>query len=40
MWRDLGRFCAKYKIPLRHPTEFPGNGLLAVRAALTAEAEG
>ncbi len=33
MWRDLARICAAQKIPLRHPTSFPRNGLLAARIA-------
>src|ERR1700690_1053933 len=33
MWRDLERICAKADIPLRHPSRFPRNGLLAARVA-------
>lgn len=33
MWRDLERTCASQGIPLKHPTEFPRNGLLAARVA-------
>jgi 2-hydroxychromene-2-carboxylate isomerase len=33
MWRDLERICAKANIPLRHPSRFPRNGLLAARVA-------
>lgn len=40
MWRDLARICAKYDLPLRHPSRFPRNGLLAARVALVAAEEG
>ncbi|HXC50171.1 MAG TPA: 2-hydroxychromene-2-carboxylate isomerase [Candidatus Limnocylindrales bacterium] len=33
MWRDLARICAAQNIPLRHPTSFPRNGLVAARIA-------
>jgi 2-hydroxychromene-2-carboxylate isomerase len=33
MWRDLERLCARYELPLRRPTVFPRNGLLAARVA-------
>ena len=33
MWRDLERICAKADIPLRHPSRFPRNALLAARVA-------
>jgi 2-hydroxychromene-2-carboxylate isomerase len=33
MWRDMERLCEKEHIPLRRPTEFPRNGLLAARVA-------
>jgi uncharacterized protein (DUF924 family)/2-hydroxychromene-2-carboxylate isomerase len=33
MWRDLERICAANGLPLRRPTVFPRNGLLAARAA-------
>ena len=33
MWRDLERICAAEGIPLRRPTVFPRNGLLAARVA-------
>ncbi len=33
MWRDLERLCAKYGLPLKRPTQFPRNGLLAARVA-------
>ena len=34
MWRDLERLCARYGLPLRKPSVFPRNGLLAARVAL------
>ncbi len=33
MWRDLARLCARQGLPLRRPTQFPRNGLLAARVA-------
>jgi 2-hydroxychromene-2-carboxylate isomerase len=33
MWRDLARVCAADGIPMRHPSQFPRNGLLAARVA-------
>ncbi len=33
MWRDLERVCASLEIPLRRPSVFPRNGLLAGRVA-------
>jgi 2-hydroxychromene-2-carboxylate isomerase len=33
MWRDLARICARQGIPLRRPSVFPRNGLLAARIA-------
>ena len=33
MWRDLERICAAHEIPLRRPSQFPRNGLLAARVA-------
>jgi len=33
MWRDLERVCHAEGIPLRRPTQFPRNGLLAARIA-------
>ena len=33
MWRDLERLCAEQGLPLRRPTRFPRNGLLAARVA-------
>lgn len=35
MWRDLERLCRKHNLPFRRPPEFPQNGLLAARIALT-----
>lgn len=35
MWRDLERLCRKHNLPFRQPPEFPQNGLLAARIALT-----
>src|SRR5215468_8509234 len=34
MWRDLERICAKQGVPLRRPSCFTRNGLLAARVAL------
>ncbi len=31
MWRDLARICAAQTLPLKRPTQFPRNGLLAAR---------
>lgn len=33
MWRDLTRVCASLDLPLRRPSQFPRNGLLAARLA-------
>jgi 2-hydroxychromene-2-carboxylate isomerase len=33
MWRDLARLCAAGGLPLRQPSRFPRNGLLAARVA-------
>jgi 2-hydroxychromene-2-carboxylate isomerase len=33
MWRDLERVCAALSLPLRRPSQFPRNGLLAARVA-------
>ena len=33
MWRDLERICAAEQLPLRRPSRFPRNGLLAARVA-------
>ena len=40
MWRDLERICAAEHLPLRRPSVFPRNGLLAARVALIARDEG
>lgn len=40
MWRDVERLCEKYGIPFNKPSEFPRNGVLASRIAITAEEEG
>jgi len=34
MWRDMDRLAADYGLPLRHPSAFPRNGLLAARVTL------
>lgn len=39
MWRDMERLCARYALPLRQPTRFPRNGLLAARATCLGAAE-
>ena len=39
MWRDLDRVCAKHGVPLRRPSRFPRNGLLAARVALLGAGE-
>ena len=39
MWRDLERLCARMGLPLRRPSRFPRNGLLAARVALAGAAE-
>src|SRR6185369_2566557 len=39
MWRDLERICAKEGIPLRRPSRFPRNGLVAARVACAAASE-
>jgi 2-hydroxychromene-2-carboxylate isomerase len=33
MWRDLERLCRREGLPLRRPSRFPRNGLLAARVA-------
>jgi len=38
MWRDLDRICERLGIPLRRPSQFPRNGLLAARVATAAAA--
>jgi 2-hydroxychromene-2-carboxylate isomerase len=40
MWRDIERICAAERLPLRRPSVFPRNGLLAARVALIANDEG
>ena len=37
MWCDLERTCARLGLPLRRPTQFPRNGLLAARVATAAD---
>jgi 2-hydroxychromene-2-carboxylate isomerase len=39
-WRDVQRLCAAETLPLRLPSAYPRNGLLAARVALIAVAEG
>jgi 2-hydroxychromene-2-carboxylate isomerase len=39
-WRDVQRLCAVEALPLRLPSTYPRNGLLAARVALVAVAEG
>jgi len=39
-WRDVERQCAAAGLPLRLPTTYPRNGLLAARVALIATDEG
>jgi 2-hydroxychromene-2-carboxylate isomerase len=39
MWRDMERLCEEANIPLRRPTVFPRNGLLAARVACIAETQ-
>lgn len=39
MWRDMARLAADYGLPLRHPTAFPRNGLLAARVTLAHESQ-
>ncbi len=39
MWRDLARICEREGIPLRRPSRFPQNGLLAARVACLAALE-
>lgn len=33
MWRDLDRICRSLDLPLRRPSQFPRNGVLAARVA-------
>jgi 2-hydroxychromene-2-carboxylate isomerase len=37
MWRDMERLCARYDLPLKQPSRFPRNGLLAARVAVGAD---
>ncbi len=37
MWRDLERICAELGTPLRRPSQFPRNGLLAARVVCAAQ---
>ena len=39
MWRDLERICEREGIPMRRPSRFPQNGLLAARVAFLAGTE-
>lgn len=39
MWRDMERLCAAQGLPLRRPSVFPRNGLLAARVACAAQDE-
>ncbi len=39
MWRDLARLAARYGLPLRLPSRFPRNGVLAARVALAGAAQ-
>jgi 2-hydroxychromene-2-carboxylate isomerase len=39
MWRDLERLCGGLGLPLRHPSQFPRNGLLAARVACAFDGE-
>lgn len=39
MWRDMERTCASQGIPLRRPSQFPRNGLLAARVTARFEDE-
>ncbi len=39
-WRDVQRLCVADALPLRLPSTYPRNGLLAARVALIAVAEG
>ena len=40
MWRDMARLCERYGLPLRHPTQFPRNGLLAARIVVAGDGAG
>lgn len=39
MWRDLERICADLELPLRQPSQFPRNSVLAARVACRFAAE-
>jgi 2-hydroxychromene-2-carboxylate isomerase len=39
MWRDMERLCAAQGLPLRRPSVFPRNGLLAARVSCAAQRE-
>lgn len=39
MWRDLARICEALSLPLRRPSRFPRNGLLAARVATVGAGE-
>lgn len=39
-WRDIQRLCAAERLPLRRPSVYPRNGLLAARVALVAKDQG
>lgn len=39
MWRDMERWCERYRLPFKKPTRFPRNGLLAARVALVGAGE-
>jgi 2-hydroxychromene-2-carboxylate isomerase len=39
MWRDLERICSAVGLPLRRPSQFPRNGLLAARVACAGQDE-
>jgi len=38
MWRDMERLCAAEGLPLKRPSQFPRNGLIAARVATLEEA--
>ena len=40
MWRDLERICDQQNLPLRHPSQFPRNSLLAARVAIVGLEDG
>lgn len=40
MWRDLERVCDSQGLPLRHPSQFPRNSLLAARVAIVGLEDG